>query len=91
MMHFYGAPLSAVAAVLSNIAGRPVQDATGLTGRYDVALKRPQMSTPAQGMSASDSGPTIFSILGDLGLKLVPGKGAVETLVIDHIERPSEN
>jgi uncharacterized protein (TIGR03435 family) len=29
--------------------------------------------------------------VGDLGLKVVPAKGPVETLVIDHVERPSEN
>jgi uncharacterized protein (TIGR03435 family) len=33
----------------------------------------------------------MHSILNDLGLKLVPGKAPVETLVIDHMERPSEN
>jgi bla regulator protein BlaR1 len=90
-MHFYGAPLSAVAVVLSNVTGRPVQDDTGLTGRYDLAIQRPHMSTPSQGVSAIDDGPTIFSIVGDLGLKLVPAKRSVETLVIDHIEPPSEN
>jgi uncharacterized protein (TIGR03435 family) len=26
-----------------------------------------------------------------LGLRLVPSKGAVRTLVVDHVERPSEN
>ena len=91
VMHFYGAPLSAVAGVLSNITGRPVQDATGLTGRYDVALKMPSMDSPAQGTSDTDSGLSIFSIVEDLGLKLVPAKGKVEILVIDHIEKPSEN
>jgi uncharacterized protein (TIGR03435 family) len=30
-------------------------------------------------------------MLGDLGLKLVSSKAAVETLVIDHMERPSAN
>ena len=38
------------------------------------------------------SGPPIFAAVEkQLGLKLKPTKGPVETLVIDHIERPSEN
>jgi uncharacterized protein (TIGR03435 family) len=32
-----------------------------------------------------------FSLAEQLGLKLEPGKGQVETLVIDHVERPSHS
>jgi len=36
--------------------------------------------------------PSIFGALQDeLGLKLESGRGPVDTLVIDHIEKPSEN
>jgi uncharacterized protein (TIGR03435 family) len=35
---------------------------------------------------------SIFTALPEaLGLRLAPAKGRVETLVIDHVERPSEN
>ena len=91
VMHFYGVPLSAVAGVLSNIMGRPVQDATGLTGRYDIALKMPSMDSPGQGAPSNSSGLSPSEVVKELGLKLVPTKGHVEMLVIDHIERPSEN
>lgn len=91
VMHFYGVPLSAVAGVLSNIMGRPVQDATGLTGRYDIALKMPSMDSPGQGPASNSSGLSASEVVKELGLKLVPTKGHVEMLVIDHIERPSEN
>ena len=42
-MHLYGASMTALASVLSNWAGRPVQDRTGLTGRYDLQVSNPEM------------------------------------------------
>jgi uncharacterized protein (TIGR03435 family) len=39
-----------------------------------------------------DSGPDIFTALPEqLGLKLVPDRGPVEFLIVDHVERPSAN
>jgi uncharacterized protein (TIGR03435 family) len=61
---------------------------TGLTGRYDIKLKMPPQSA-ANG--AQDPGPSIFTVQEQLGLKLESAKGSVETLVIDHVERPTEN
>jgi uncharacterized protein (TIGR03435 family) len=66
--------------------GRPIQDKTGLTGKYDLVMKRQDDMG-----SASDPDSAMRSILNDLGLKLESTKGQVETLVIDHMERPSEN
>ena len=68
-----------------------MKDSTGLEGRYDVALKMPSTDSAAQSGTEVDSGGSIFSVVGDLGLKLVPAKSQVEVLVIDHIERPSGN
>lgn len=92
-IHFYEASMATLASLLSSTAGRPIQDKTGLTGKYDFVLQKPD---PADGpvagpQEAADSGPTLFSVVEALGLKLEPTKGSVETLVIDHIERPSEN
>jgi bla regulator protein BlaR1 len=89
---FYDASMATLTPFLSIFAGRPVQDKTGLTGRYDFSLKKPSpMGSSGAGPDASDPEPTVFSAVEELGLKLEAAKGSVETLVIDHVERPSEN
>jgi bla regulator protein BlaR1 len=94
-VHLYETSMATLAPLLSDITGRPIQDKTGLTGKYDLVFQKPSemsaASSPQSGPSAADPGPSIFSVLGDIGLKLEPAKGSVETLVIDHVERPSEN
>ncbi|HEY5055728.1 MAG TPA: TIGR03435 family protein [Acidobacteriaceae bacterium] len=75
-------------------AERPIEDETGLTGKYDVTVHRPLPAAAQSGPStdaAADPGPSVAEIAGQLGLKLEPAKSSVETLVIDHVERPSEN
>jgi uncharacterized protein (TIGR03435 family) len=76
--------------------GRPVLDRTGLIGNYDFMLHFtpfPMDGSPDDVAAPSGSPyPYIFAALQEqLGLKLEPAKGPVETIVIDHIERPSEN
>jgi uncharacterized protein (TIGR03435 family) len=86
-IHFYAAPMASLAALLADrYVRRNVQDRTGLTGKYNFVLP-----SPTNGDNATDPGPSIFTVLEDLGLKLEPTKGLVETLVIDHAESPSEN
>ncbi len=82
-LELYGVPMSTLALLLSERSGRPVVDRTGLSGRYDVSLDWGK---------GGDEGPSIFSVVQEqLGLKLEPSKGPVEVLVVDHVERPSEN
>ena len=89
---FYDAPIAALTVVLSNFAGRPVEDKTGLTGRYDMTFRRPRMGALSiEPDSTSDATPTIFEVVDGFGLKLESAKSSVETLVIDHMEKPSEN
>ena len=92
-IHFYAISMTSLAPLLTNWAGRPVQDKTGLTGKYDMQMPNPAM--PAAGADGiappADPQGSVITAMEDLGLKLVPGKGQVETLVIDHVERPSEN
>jgi uncharacterized protein (TIGR03435 family) len=92
-IHYFGISMAQLARWVLGDAGRPVEDKTGLPGRYDVTVQRPALQPGAQqgGSSAPDLGPTAASIAGQLGLKLEPAKRQVETVVIDHVERPSPN
>jgi uncharacterized protein (TIGR03435 family) len=73
---------------LSNQVGRPVADATGLKGKYDIALAW-SVGAPSTG---DEPGLSIFTAVQDLGLKLVPKTATVEMLVVDHAEKlPAAN
>ncbi len=76
--------------------GRPVVDQTGLAGRFDFTLQwTPESDGPAQsGVDArlDSPGTTFLEALKDqLGLKLKSTKAPLDVLVVDHVERPSEN
>ena len=76
--------------------GRPVQDRTELTGRYDFKLDFAPVSaspaSPENVASTPDALPDIFTAVQEqLGLKLAPSTGPVDTIVIDHMDKPSEN
>ena len=65
---------------------RPVVDKTGFTEAFDFKLEYATIDR------ADAVGPSIFTALQEqLGLRLEPVRAAVEILVIDHIEKPSEN
>jgi uncharacterized protein (TIGR03435 family) len=77
-------------AVVLGLSGRPVIDRTGHEGMVDIKLD----FTLANRLSTdpADGPPSIFDALPEqLGLRLQPGTGPVDEVVIDHIERPSEN
>ena len=100
-----GIPLEALVVALSQEVGHLVVDQTGLKGKYDIALQSTPDQGQAMfkgledGKPATDnvlppdsSAPSIFTAVQEqLGLKLLSTKGPVEVIVIDHIERPSEN
>jgi bla regulator protein blaR1 len=77
-------PLPQFAELLSQLTGRVVTDATGLTGTFDLNLNW----NPDLQQNASDA-PSIFTAVQEqLGLKLVRSSAPVEHLVIDAIDRP---
>ena len=72
---------------LTNTVGRMVVNQTGLTGGYDFTLE-----WAPEGADASDPRPSIYPALEEqMGLKLKPAQGPVDTIVVDSIERPSAN
>jgi uncharacterized protein (TIGR03435 family) len=91
-----------LATVLPRVLGRPVLDRTGLTEMYKFKMEwtedanlAARMKDEALGAPESSpdlSGQSVFSaIQSQLGLKLESGKGPVETLVIERLEKPSAN
>ena len=76
--------------------GRPLVDETGLTGRFDFTMhwerETPAAAQPVADATAGPQGPTFQEALKDqLGLKLKATRANVDVLVVDHLERPSEN
>jgi bla regulator protein BlaR1 len=75
--------------------GRPVVDKTGLTGTYNFNLNWSVYSAEGALVNSaavtSEDAPSIFTALGEIGLKLQPATGTLETIAIDHVERPTEN
>ena len=77
---------------------RPVINRTGIAGVFDFRLEFAlDRTSPSPGRDSVDSedpfrGPSIFAALQEqLGLRLVATKGPAESLVIYHVEKPSEN
>lgn len=85
--------MAGLASLLSRTIGRMVQDRTGLDGFYNITLRATnELQGPDRlGRSPVDpDAPSIGTALEEqLGLKLEPGRGPVEFLIIDRVERPS--
>lgn len=88
-----GPAFQSLAGQFSLILDRPVINRTGLSGLFEVHLRWNSDSEVNRGTSPdSPAGPSIFTAVQEqLGLKLEAGKGPVDSLVIDSVERASEN
>ena len=79
------------------VVDRPVVDKTDLTGKYDFDLEWTYDDTQFGGnlppITSQNSGkPDLFAALQQqLGLRLESSKAAIDTIVIDGVQRPSEN
>jgi uncharacterized protein (TIGR03435 family) len=88
-----GITLAALATALQPSVDRPVVDQTGLEGRFDVEYSfSPQPQTPAADSPFGPEAPMLSVALEEqLGLKLDSRRMQVPVLVIDSIDRPTEN
>ncbi len=84
--------MSILARELAQVLGRVVVNQTGLSGRYDLALRWTPDDAAASASSSPDVPPDIFTAIQEqLGLKLESTKGPVSVLVIDSVAKPSPN
>jgi len=84
--------------LISDLVGRPVIDETGFGGPFDVRLRwTPDDSTPGNRSGdslprADSADPSFFTALEEqLGLRLESRKGPLETITIEHAEKPGGN
>lgn len=79
-----------IVAEVSGALRAPVANRTGLTGTYDLNIR--YVPDDAKPDAYPEPGPSLaLALQEELRLKLEKGKGPVEVIVIDHIEKPSEN
>ncbi len=78
--------MSSLCLMLMIEAQRPVLDATGLAGDFDFDLEFAPQNSP------DSAGPSLFTALQEqMGLRLESKKGPVQAIVIEAVEKPSEN
>lgn len=86
--HLYGVTMLEFAAQLNTLSpDRPIQDKTGLPGRYDFVWRQED----SQSNQGDPEGELAKWPIANLGLALVPGVGPATTFVVDHIDKPSPN
>jgi uncharacterized protein (TIGR03435 family) len=80
---------------LRTVTGRPVVDRTGITGDFNYSIEFTPFSAPPDAVLQGRpivAGPTLFTALEEtLGLHLEPARVPIEFLVIERVERPTEN
>jgi uncharacterized protein (TIGR03435 family) len=84
----------------SAVLDRPVVDQTGLAGRFDFTLNWTPDDSQFGGMGAkippptdsADAPPNLYTAIQEqIGLKLDATKAPADVMIIDHVEKPSEN
>lgn len=87
-----GTSLDAFCQLELGFLDRSVVNETGITGLFDIHLEYAAEEGDQTGATSDVAGPSLVTALQEqLGLKLERGLGPQRSVVIDHIERPSEN
>jgi uncharacterized protein (TIGR03435 family) len=82
------------------VLDRPVLDQTGLTGRFDFSLLWTPDDSQFAGMGskippptdAANQPPNLYTAIQEqIGLKLEATKAPADVMVIDHVDKPSDN
>jgi uncharacterized protein (TIGR03435 family) len=93
-----GVAIADLCRELTKYLDRDITDKTGITGVFDVHLDLAPADLgyseaapdPLSALTPGD-GRAIATAVEKLGLQMRPAKGSAQFLVIDHLERPSEN
>jgi uncharacterized protein (TIGR03435 family) len=81
-----------LARIVAGDAGdRPIVNHTGFTGYFDIKDLTWAPLGDASADSPSDAPSLAVALEKTLGLKLMPAKDPIEVLVVDRIERPTDN
>ena len=83
--------IASLAEHLRMLMSADVIDKTGLTERYDFKLQYSQASEEELEKNPEKWPRVSEAVENQLGLKLEHAKGVIKTLVVDHIDKPSEN
>jgi uncharacterized protein (TIGR03435 family) len=81
-LHARNIPMHSLAGMLAHVVGAPVQDNTQLSGNYDIDLRF------SSDVASTEDSPSIFRVLQkQLGLRLKPGKVAVDLFIVDSVRQ----
>jgi len=100
-LRFASGEITRLVGGLTSLLDRVVIDRTGITGRFDIDLppwsnglppvQRPLGPGQEPEAQPDPNGPSIFSVLQALGLRLEATRGPLEILIVDHVELPTAN
>jgi uncharacterized protein (TIGR03435 family) len=95
-LQFGGSGMSMVTSMLTSLSQRRVVDRTGLTGnwQFDISFRpeQPTPGPPGEPASGDADAPSLFTVLQEqLGLKLESATMPMPVMVVERVERPTED